>query len=78
MCRPKDQGGMGFQDLLAFNLALFAKQTRITFVTSFEGQIYDPMEPKVQLGISYVWRSLLQGFPLVMQGLRRHIGTAYL
>lgn len=80
LCCPKDQGGIGFQDLHAFNLAQLAKQAwkvitkpRSLLSPSVKGQIF-PYGAAAKMGISYIWRSLLQGFQLVRHGLRWWVG----
>lgn len=75
LCHPKKQGGIGFRDLHAFNLALVAKQAWrvITKPKSLLSRVLkakyflrtDPMKLPAKPGISYMWCSLLQGIRLV-------------
>ncbi|GKB29371.1 reverse transcriptase [Tanacetum coccineum] len=83
--RPKDEGGLGFRDLKAFNLALLAKQGWRLIVNphSFWGRvlkgIYFPRSNFItaQKGShpSWLWQSLLQGRDLLLQGIRWQVGN---
>lgn len=74
---------MDFRDLQAFKPALLAKQTWkiITKPHSLLSQApkakyfpqIDPWDLHARIGISYVWRSLLHGFQLTKQGLKRRV-----
>ena len=69
MCLPKDEGGLGFRDLKAFNLALLAKQgwrlqTNITLLVHkvFKAQYFpegDFLSAKLDNHPFYTWRSIM-------------------
>ena len=79
MCKPKVDGGMGFKDLRAFNLALLVKQGWRLFknLGSLTHRIlkarYFPdrnfMEAQLGPKPSYSWRSLLAGRTVLEKGL---------
>ena len=83
--KPKDEGGLGFRDLKAFNLALLAKQGwRLTINPySFWGRvlkgIYFPrsnfLTARKGSHPSWLWQSLLQGRDLLLQGIRWQVGN---
>ncbi|XP_030924679.1 uncharacterized protein LOC115951656 [Quercus lobata] len=85
MCTPKVEGGMGFKDLKAFNLALHAKQ-RWWFTQNTDSLAHTVLKaryfPKsnfleAQLGKkpSYTWRNLMATKEVLWQGLRWNIGN---
>jgi hypothetical protein len=71
MCTPKSEGGLGFRHMKAFNLSLLAKQEwqLMRHPESLVAQLlkakYFPtttfMQPKVEYGCSFTWRSLMAG-----------------
>ena len=85
LCTPKKEGGMGFRDLRAFNLALLAKQGwriqqnpgfmvhRVFKAKYFGGSSFKD----AQLGHkpSYVWRSIMAAKEIVEKGSRWVIGN---
>lgn len=88
-CLPQKEGGLGFRDLDLFNLAMLARQAwrLLTNPENLCGRMlkakYFPnnsiLECQAKGGISYSWRSILQGVDLLKKGLiwrvgdRRHI-----
>ena len=80
MCLSKDEGGLGFQDLKAFNLTLLAKQgwqlqTNINSLVHkvFKAQYFpngDYLLAKLGNHPSYAWRSILAAQSIVRQGHR--------
>ena len=80
MCKPKADGGMGFKDLRAFNLALLAKQGwrliqnpgslthRVLKAKYFSESNF--MEVQIGKKPSYIWRSLMEGRKVLDKGLR--------
>ena len=80
MCMPKSEGGMGFKDLKAFNLALLAKQGwRLNqHPDSFTHRVFKAkyfvectfMEAQVGKKPSYVWRSLMAAKETIEVGSR--------
>ena len=87
ICVPLEKGGLGFKDLLNFNLALLAKQLwRLLHHPNFllacvlKGRYYlhiSPMEVKTSNSPSYGWRSILAAQNLLSEGLRITIGSGY-
>ncbi|XP_018463519.1 uncharacterized protein LOC108834691 [Raphanus sativus] len=85
ICVPHDQGGLGFLDLHAFNIALLAKQLwrLIQFPNSLlarvlRGRYYNrssPLEDRKVYSPSYGWRSIMAAKPLLKAGLRKTIGA---
>ncbi|KAL5537727.1 hypothetical protein UlMin_043927 [Ulmus minor] len=85
LCVHKADGGMGFRDLRLFNRALLAKQAwRIhTSPTSLVSRVLQGLyfhkssflEAKVNSSSSFVWRSIVWGRGLFLQGSRRKIGS---
>ncbi|KAL5560010.1 hypothetical protein UlMin_036221 [Ulmus minor] len=85
LCVHKADGGMGFRDLRSFNRALLAKQAwRIhssptslvsRVLKGFYFQTSSFLQVKANSTSSFVWRSILWGWGLYMQGIRRKIGS---
>ncbi|XP_027121672.1 uncharacterized protein [Coffea arabica] len=81
----KNKGGLGFKDLMAFNVALLGKQVwrLITQPNLLISQVmrakYFPrmsiFRCKVPNNASWLWRSLMGARGLVEQGTRRRIGN---
>ncbi|WVZ48964.1 hypothetical protein U9M48_000349 [Paspalum notatum var. saurae] len=79
LVQPKEKGGLGFQDIHSFNLAMLAKQGwRIihnaeTVCARLLSAKYFPhgniLDAKPKRNMSYTWRSILQGLKLVKKGL---------
>ena len=82
-----EKGGLGFKDLLNFNLALLAKQLwrllhhpNSLLARVLKGRYYrhiSPMEVKTSNSPSYGWRSILAAQNLLREGLRKTIGSGY-
>ena len=85
MCTPKNEGGMGFKDLKAFNLALLAKQGwrisqdldslahRVLKAKYFPDSNF--LEAELGKNPSYTWRSLVAARGVLHRGLRWNIGN---
>ena len=85
MCIPKSEGGMGFKDLKAFNLALLAKQGwrlvqnteslahRVLKARYFPNSSF--LEAQVGKNSSYTWWSLMAAQEVLRRGLRWNIGN---
>ena len=85
MCKSKLEGGMGFRDLRAFNLAMLAKQGwRMLFnpsslMTRLYKAKYFPNGDilNVNLGSqpSYAWKSIHRSLEILKQGTRWRVGS---
>ncbi|KAL0357696.1 UNVERIFIED_CONTAM: putative mitochondrial protein [Sesamum calycinum] len=87
MCSSKLEGGLGFRNLEAFNLALLAKQLW-RLLTRPESLVYQVLKAKnfphshlfdATLGSrpSYTWRSIFTAMNLFCSGCRWRIGTGH-
>ena len=84
LCKPKSEGGLGFKDLYAFNLALLAKQgwRLIQFPNSLVARIFkakyypstDFMQAHVSSNSSYCWRSVAASRMIIQRGARWRVG----
>ena len=80
MCKSKIQGGMGFRNLQAFNLAMLAKQAwrLLTNPSTMVARIYiamyypscDVMGAKLGSNPSYAWRSIYNSLEVIRCGTR--------
>ena len=80
----KKEGGLGYKDLYAFNLAMLAKQgwRLLTNQNSLCARVmkakYYPncsvLEAEAKDGISYAWRSILKGVDLLRKGVIKRVG----
>uniref|UniRef100_A0A803NGK5 Reverse transcriptase n=1 Tax=Cannabis sativa TaxID=3483 RepID=A0A803NGK5_CANSA len=80
LCKPKDEGGMGFKDLEKFNQALLAKQgwkiinnphsmlARVLKACYYTNSSF--LEAKVGGYGSFMWRSILWGRKIIEKGVR--------
>ena len=85
LCVSKDNGGLGFKDLMDFNTAMLGKQlwrlidkqnTPLSRV--FKGLYYrnaSPLEPIRSYSPSYGWRSIISARSLVCKWLIKRMGT---
>lgn len=71
LCKPKDDGGLGFRDFAAFNKALLAKQSWRLLTNSHSFVL----SAKVGSNPSFVWRSFLVTRDLLIDGVRWKIGN---
>ena len=84
LCRPKNNGGMGFRDIHAFNLAMLAKQawrlikhTHSLFYKVYKARYFPNstfMEAELGTNPSYVWWSLLTAREIIRKGTRWRVG----
>ncbi|CAB4268750.1 unnamed protein product [Prunus armeniaca] len=84
LCRPKHEGGLGFRNLYAFNLALVAKQVwrlahnpHSLVARLLKARYYRDcsiLEATLGNSPSYVWRSLCQAKVVLERGSRWRIG----
>jgi hypothetical protein len=85
MIHPKSQGGMGFRDLHAFNLAMIAKQgwNLLSKPHSLVAKIYKAryfpnsslFDSKIGHNPSYAWRGIWKARHILMHGCRWSIGV---
>jgi hypothetical protein len=85
MTHPKSQGGMGFRDLHAFNLAMIAKQgwNILTKPHSLVAKLYKAryfpnssfFESKIGNNPSYAWRGIWKARDILINGCRWRIGN---
>ena len=88
MRKPKSQGGMGFRNLQAFNLALLAKQAWriLTNPSSLIARILkakyfpfcDVLHAKLGCSPSYTWRSIFNSLEVLRCGIRWSVGNGRL
>ncbi|KAI5335569.1 PREDICTED: reverse mRNAase [Prunus dulcis] len=84
LCRPKDEGGMGFRHLYAFNFAMLAKQgwRILTMPTSLASKLlqakYFPTSSFLNASVSFhdsaVWKSLCAARKVLEGGTRWQVG----
>ncbi|KAL5567823.1 hypothetical protein UlMin_024398 [Ulmus minor] len=85
LCVHKLNGGMGFRDMRLFNKAILAKQAWriLTCPSSLAARVLQGfyftnstfLQVRKNSSASFVWRSILWGRELLMQGSRRKIGS---
>ena len=85
LCKSKAEGGMGFRDLKAFNLALLAKQgwrlmqnQNSLFHQVFKAKYFaNDTFLDAQLGKrpSFAWRSIMAAKDVILEGTRWNIGN---
>ncbi|CAN1817985.1 Putative ribonuclease H protein At1g65750 [Linum perenne] len=85
LCRPKDEGGLGFRDFETFNRALLAKQAwRILqepnlLISQILKAKYFPdtsmLDAETCPGASWGWRGLLVGRDVLKSGYRWQVGS---
>ncbi|VVA37427.1 PREDICTED: reverse mRNAase, partial [Prunus dulcis] len=85
LCAPKEEGGLGFRNLHAFNLALLAKQgwrllqNPNSLITKVLKAKYFPtrsfLETVVSPHASVVWKSLCEARTVIIQGSRWQVGS---
>ena len=88
MCRAKREGGMGFRDLQAFNLAMLAKQglRMLEEPSSLMARFYkakyfsncDVLGASIGSNPSYAWRSINKSLEVLKQGTRWRVGNGKL
>ena len=84
LCKPKNQGGMGFRDLQCFNLAMLAKQVwrllcepeslcaRVLRAKYFpDGRL---LHACMKSGSSFTWQSILAGLECFKRGYIWRVG----
>lgn len=84
LCLPKEEGGMGFRDLYAHNLALLAKQAwrLMKFPNSLLARVYrakyypsgDLLSSFLTPSPSSCWRGIFESITILWKGLRWQIG----
>ena len=87
MCKPKLHGGMGFQDLQAFNLAMLVKQgwRILTNPDSLVARVFkakyfphdDILNSKKSCSPSYAWWSIHNNLEVIRKGTRWRLGNGH-
>ena len=84
LCRNKWEGGLGFKDLKAFNLAMLGKQCwrllskeHSQFFKVFKGKYFKYnsfLQAEAGNNPSSAWRSLLEGRKVIEEETKWHVG----
>jgi hypothetical protein len=84
LIKSKGQGGLGFRDIHAFNIAMLSRQAwrliqnpHSLCATILKAKYYPDchiLEAKPCVNMSYTWRSILHGIELVKEGVIWCIG----
>ncbi|KAM2190433.1 hypothetical protein ACFX1Q_026403 [Malus domestica] len=84
LSKSKEEGGLGFRDLYAFNIALLAKQAwrfimqpHLLAFTFFKARYFPSinfLNAPVKTNTSFVWRSVAATHPVISKGLRWQVG----
>jgi len=84
MMKLKEEGGLGFRDIHSINLEMLAKQSwrllqqpnslcaRVLNAKYFANTTV--LEARAKSGMSYSWRSILEGLEVVKKGLIWRVG----
>ena len=85
LCKPKAEGGLGFRDIEAFNIALLGKQLwrMLTKKDSLLARVFksryfsksDPLSAPLGSRPSFAWKSIHSAQTLVKQGARAIVGN---
>ncbi|XP_050211436.1 uncharacterized protein LOC126661625 [Mercurialis annua] len=85
ICKSKANGGLGFRNLRAFNLAMLDKQAwrLLQYPSSLCARVFrakyfpsdDLCYAKAKRGSSYAWQSLIEGKKLLFSGLSWRLGN---
>ena len=85
LCKPKENGGLGFRDWRAFNIALLAKQgwrlltnTHSLFYRTFKAKYFSVgnfIRAKVGSNPSFIWRSFLEAREVLRDGIMWKVGN---
>ena len=85
MCKPKAQGGLGFRNLQAFNLAMLSKQAWRILMNprSLIARIYKAkyfpynniLGAKLGSNPSYAWRNIFNSLEIIRKGTRWRVGN---
>ncbi|KAA3464007.1 reverse transcriptase [Gossypium australe] len=85
LCRPKDEGGLGFRNMAQFNLSLLAKQgwRLLLYPDSLVAQVFKAkyfpdsnfLNSRLGNSCSYVWRSIWATKDTLQKGLMWRVGT---
>lgn len=82
--KDKKDGGLGFRDIHAFNLAMLAKQcwrlwnrpeslcAKILKAKYYANSMI--LEAKPKQGMSYTWKSILRGLDVIKMGMKWRVG----
>lgn len=83
MCQPKDQGGLGFKDLVKFNEAMLAKQVwrllhdqNLLFYLVFKAKYFPygtVFDTRKAFG-SYAWQGILKARSVIVDGMMWRVG----
>ncbi|XP_075633558.1 putative mitochondrial protein AtMg00310 [Castanea sativa] len=85
MCKSKLEGGMGFRDLYAFNLAMLAKQgwrmlenPASLMACMYEARYFpngDILNASIGSNLYYAWRSIHKSIEIIQPGTRWRVGN---
>lgn len=88
MCKLKSNGGTGFRNFQAFNLAMLTKQgwkllTNLDspFAKVYKARYYpngDVLKSKLGYNPLYAWRSIFKALEVIQKGTRWRVGNSKL
>ncbi|KAA3458643.1 reverse transcriptase [Gossypium australe] len=77
LCRPKEEGGLGFKSMAQFNISLLAKQESLV-AQVFKAKYFPEsnfLNSRLGNSCSYVWRNIWAAKDTLKKGLTWRVGT---